>query len=249
MPDPVVIVGAGASGLACAEALAGSARTIVVDRLAAHGADLHATAIRWDGRAVLTVGPAGAAAIPAAALVIATGTRPLSRAELGIAGSRPAGVLPAPAACELAADGRFAPARPVVIGGGRWAARAVAALLEAAAGMVTVVAPDGVLVPLGGQALIAVHEGLTPLAIRGDPQVERLECDRAAFDCDAVVLAHGLAPIRNVDGAVAARPRAVYAQPDADPAGDAASHAAGRAAARAALALTGSAATLGPWSS
>lgn len=249
MADPVVIVGAGTSGLACTEALAGHAPTVVIDRLPVPGADLRATAIRWDGRAVTAVGPAGAAEIPAAALVIATGTRPLGRAELGIAGSRPAGVLPAPAACELAADGRFAPARPVVIGGGRWAARAVAALLEAGVSTVEVVAPDGVLVPLGGPAQVVVHEGLTPRAIHGDPHVEHLECAGGAFDCDAVVLAHGLAPIRNVEGAVDGGPRTVSAQPAADPADDTASHAAGRAAARAALALTGRAATIGPWSS
>ncbi len=246
MSDPIAIVGAGASGLACAEALAGLVRTVVVERGPAPGADVRATAIRWDGRALLAMGPSGPVEIAAAGLVIATGTRPLGRAALGLAGSRPQGVLPAPAACELAAHGLFTPSNPVVIGGGRWAARAVARLLEASPA-VTVVAPDGLLVPIDAPAV--VHEGLTPLAVRGDPRVERLECADASFECDGVVLAHGLVPVRNVEGAVHRGERTAYAQPTVDPPSGAASRAAGVDAALTALAITGGAATIGPWSS
>jgi thioredoxin reductase len=244
--DTIAIVGAGASGRACAAALAGRARTVLVERGAAPDADVRATAIRWDGRALLAMGRSGPVEIGAAALVIATGTRPLGPAELGLTGTRPAGVLPAPAACELAADGRFHPVRPVVIGGGRWAARAVGALLAAGAEALTVVVPAGILVPIDESASVAIHERLTPLAVRGDLRVERLDCDGAAFDCDAIVLAHGLVPIRNVDSAVDGGERVVYAQPLVDPPSAAASQAAGR---EAALALTGGAATIGPWSS
>jgi thioredoxin reductase len=242
--DAIAIVGAGASGLACAEALAGQAQTVVVDRGPATGADVRATAIRWNGRALLVMGPSGPVEIAAAALVIATGARPLGRAELGLAGTRPAGVLPAPAACELAAHGLFRPSNPVVIGGGRWAARAVAALVDTGAA-VTVVAPDGLLVPI--EAAVAVHERLQPLAVRGDPQIGRLECDGAAVDCDGLVLAHGLTPVRNLDGAVHGGERTVYAHPTVDPPSGAASRAAGEDAAGAALAITGDAATIGPW--
>jgi len=244
VPDAIAIVGAGAGGMACAETLAGRARTVVVERRPEPVADVRATAIRWDGRVLLAMGPSGPVEIAAAALVIATGCRPLGRAELSLAGTRPAGVLPAPAACELVEQGLFRPSSPVVIGGGRWAARAAAALVEAGAA-VTVVAPDGLLVPI--DASVAVHERLTPLAVRGDPHVERLECDGAAFECDGVVLAHGLVPIRNVDGAVYGGERTVYAQPTADPPSEAASRKAGEDAARAALAITGGAATIGPW--
>jgi hypothetical protein len=247
--EPVAVVGAGASGQACAQALAGRARTVVVDRGPAAVADVRATAIRWDGRALLAVGPAGAVEIAAAALVIATGTRPLGAAELGLTGARPEGVLAAPAACELAAAGRFAPARPVVIGGGRWAARAVVALLAAGAAAVTVVAPAGLVVPLERSGRVALHERLAPVAVRGRERVERLECDGASFDCDSIVLANGLVPVRNVDGAVEGGERTVYAQAGVDPPSEAASRAAGEAAARAALALTGGEATIGPWSS
>ena len=246
MPEAIAIVGAGASGLACAEALAGRARAVVVDRVPAGALDVRATAIRWDGRVLLAMARSGPVEIEAAALVIATGARPLGPAELGLAGTRPAGVLPAPAACELAAAGRFAPSRPVVVGGGGWAARAVAALAGTGAA-VTVVAPDGALLPMDGAA--AVHERLTPLAVRGAPQVERLECGGAAFDCDALVLAHGLVPIRNVDGAVDRGGRTAYAQPTVDPPSEEASRAAGEDAARAALAIAAGEATIGPWSS
>lgn len=244
MHDAIAIVGAGASGLACAEALAGRAQTVVVDRRPAPGADVRATAIRWDGRDLLAMGPSGPVEIAAAALVIATGARPLGRADLVLAGTRPAGVLPAPAACELAAHGLFRPSNPVVIGGGRWAARALAALVETGAA-VTVVAPDGLLVPI--EAAVAVHERLTPLAVMGDPRVERLECEGGAFDCDAIVLAHGLVPIRNVDGAVHGGERTAYAQPTLDPPSEVGSRTAGENAARRALAITGGAATIGPW--
>jgi Pyridine nucleotide-disulphide oxidoreductase len=246
MPDTIAIVGAGASGAACAQALAGLARTVVVERRPGPDADVRATAIRWDGRALLAVGAAGPVEIAAAALVVATGAHPLGRAELGLAGTRPNGVLPAPAACELAEHGLFRPSRPVVIGGGRWAARATAALAEMGAA-VTVVAPEGLLVAM--ETAIAVHERLTPLAVRGDPQVERLECEGAAFECDGIVLAHGLVPVRNVDGAVCRGERTVYAQPTADPPSGAASQTAGEDAARGALAITAGAATIGPWSS
>ena len=122
-------------------------------------------------------------------------------------------------------------------------------LLTAGAAAVTIVAPAGLLLPVAAWPRIAVHERITPLAVRGDPQVERLECDGAEFDCDAVVLAHGLAPVRNVDGAVSDGLRTVYAQPLDDPPTAAGSQRAGAEAARAAVAITEAQATITPWSS
>ena len=247
MASVVAIVGAGEVGLACARELAGRIGTVVVDRSLVAGADHEATAILWDGAVLLAMGPSGSVEIAAHALVIATGTRPLGRAELGLVGTRPAGVLSAPAACELAEQGLVRAARPAVIGGGDWAGRAVTALVGAGAEHVTVVAPDGILTPLPPSDRITVHEGLAPLSVGGDPQVERLECDGATLDCDAIVLAHGLAPVRNVDGAVSKGVRTVYAQPLDDPRTEGGARRAGAEAARAALALTGGQATIGPW--
>jgi hypothetical protein len=109
------------------------------------------------------------------------------------------------------------------------------------------VVPEGLLVPIDGAR--AVHEGLTPVAVSGGTHVERLECDGAAFDCDAVVLAHGLVPVRNVEGAIDDGERTVYAQPTVDPPSRAAARTAGDDAARAALAIAADEATIGPWSS
>lgn len=247
MASAVAIVGAGEAGLACARELAGRAHAVVIDRGSVKGADHEATAIRWDGAVLLAMGPAGPLEVAAGALVIATGTQPLGRAELGLVGTRPAGVLSAPAACDLAEQGLLRPTRPAVIGAGDWAARAVAALVASGAEHVTVVAPDGILTPLPPSGPITIHAGLAPLSVAGDPQVERLECDGAVFDCDAVVLAHGLAPVRNVDGAVSEGVRTVYAQPVDDPRTEDGARRAGAEAAQAALALTGGQATIGPW--
>src|SRR5437763_3564181 len=103
VPDAVAVVGAGITGLACAEALRGHAHVTIVDRVpvaggvhgweAAETVDLAGrcgarmllgeTAVRWDGAELLIIGQDGPRRLAAAALVIATGTRPLGRAELG----------------------------------------------------------------------------------------------------------------------------------------------------------------------
>ena len=124
----MVVVGAGATGLACAVSLPRDVRAVVVDRIPvcggvlgwrhpetrrleaaarAAGAErmLGVTATVWDGSELLTIGPEGPRRIRADALVIAAGCRPRHRAELGLAGSRPAGVVPATVACHLAETG------------------------------------------------------------------------------------------------------------------------------------------------
>src|SRR5262249_8117927 len=62
-------------------------------------------AIGWDGHELLVVGQDGARRVAADALVVATGARPLGRAEAGIEGGRPAGILAATVACHLAENG------------------------------------------------------------------------------------------------------------------------------------------------
>lgn len=248
----VAVVGAGIAGLACAARLGGDARVHVLDRIPvaggvhgweapetraleraarAAGCELHlgVTAIRWEGGVLVAVGPEGVLRVEAAALVVAAGARPRTRAELGLAGDRPAGLLPAPVACHLAENGLLAGRRPCVVGGGDWAARACARLLGAGAREVTAVAPGGVLRPL--PAGVRVLEGLEPAAVEGGPRVRALHAGGVRVDCDAVVLAHGLVPLRNVDGAVWDGPAAVFAQPCADPGSVAAARAAGERAA------------------
>ena len=259
----VAIVGAGITGLACAAELAPGERVEVFDRLPVAGGvhgwrasetvalqraalragatlRLGVTAIRWEHGQLLAVGPDGVHRLDAAALVVAAGTRPLTRAELGLAGGRPAGVVPAPVACHLAENGLLAGRRPCVVGGGDWAHRACDELLAAGAAAVTVLAPDGLrrAMPDGAD----VVEGLPPTAIEGGPRVTALLAGEKRIGCDAVVLAHGLAPLRNVDGAVWDAPNVVYAQPLDDPATVAGALAAGLGAAAEVRSLLGSAA-------
>jgi hypothetical protein len=254
MPDTVAIVGAGLTGLACARSLPEGIRPVVVDRVPvpggvhgwdndetraattaaeARGAVLHLgeTAIRWDGEELLVMGQDGARRIPARALVVAAGSRPLGRAELGLAGPRPAGILAATVACHLSETGLLAGHRPAVVGGGDWAARAVGALLYAGAERVQVVAPEGILRPFPGSPAVTVGTG-APVAVEGAVRVSALRLHGGErVECDALILAHGLAPLRNVDGAVWEGPRTVYAQPAGDPTTVAAAQRAGSAAA------------------
>ena len=247
-----VVVGAGLTGLACAADLAPDMRVDVLDRIPvtggvhgwraaetvsltrtarAGGAVLHlgVTAIRWEDGVLTGVGPEGVLRVAAGVLVIAAGSRPLTRAELMLTGDRPAGVVPAPVACHLAENGLPVGLRPCVVGGGDWAHRAAHDLLAAGARDVTVVAPDGLLRPMPARARCL--EGLYPTAIEGALRVTALVAKGQRIECDAVVLAHRLAPLRNVDGAVWEAPATVFAQPLDDPADAAGAARAGAVAA------------------
>lgn len=259
----VAVVGAGLTGLACAAGLAADGRVEVLDRIPVTGGvhgwrapetraltaaatragvvlHLGVTAIRWEDGVLVGVGSEGVVRCAAEALVVAGGSRPLTRAELALAGPRPAGVLPAPVACHLAENGLPAGRRACVLGGGDWAHRAAHELL-AAGSRVTVVAPEGLLRPMPGG--VEVREGLVPEGVEGAARVTALLADGERIECDAVVLAHGLAPLRNVDGAVWEAPGVVFAQPLADPMTAAAAREAGeRAAADVRALLAGEAA-------
>ena len=232
----VAIVGAGVTGLACAAALGRSA--VVVDRIPvcggilgfdhahtrrletaarAAGSVLHLgeTAITWDGAELVTMGQDGVRRIRAGSLVIASGARPRNRAELRIEGDRTHGVVSATVACHLAETGVIVGRRPAIVGDGDWAQRAEHELRDAGAEPVRVT----------GRAL----------EIRGGDRVAELVCDDGRIACDAVVLADGLVPLRNVDGAVVDGIRTIYAQPCDDHGSIAGAEQAGRDAARAAL--------------
>jgi hypothetical protein len=264
MADVVAVIGAGITGLECAASLPAGIRPVVVDRIPvpggvhgwsnaetraaaasarACGAVLHLgeTGVRWDGQELLVMGQDGARRIRARALVIAAGSRPLGRAELGIAGPRPAGILAATVACHLSETGLLVGRRPAVLGAGDWAARAVAELLHAGAERIEVIAPSGWLRPLPESPAVTVRTGVAA-AVEGAARVSAVQlAGGARVECDALVLAHGLTPLRNVDGAVWQGERTVYAQPDADPMTVADARFAGRAAAREVAAMLESA--------
>jgi len=258
--DRVVVVGAGITGLACADALRGEADVTVVDRVpvpgGAHGWEapettdlvegcgarlvLGETAIRWDGQELVVIGQDGARRLPAAALVIATGTRPLGRAELGITGPRPAGVVAATVATHLAENGLLVGRRPVVVGGGDWARRATRHLLQEGAELVTVVAHGVVATELRRREGVRVFQDADVVAVAGAERVTGVQlASGEEVACDALVLAHGTVPLRNVDGAVWDGERTVYAQPLADPASVDGARSAGADAAKAVRSLLG----------
>ena len=161
------------------------------------------------------MGQDGVRRIRADSLVIASGARPRNRAELRIDGDRTHGVVSATVACHLAETGVVVGRRPAIVGDGDWAQRAELELRHAGAEPVRA----------RGRAL----------EIRGGDRVAELICDDGRIACDAVVLADGLVPLRNVDGAVADGIRTVYAQPCDDRGSIAGAEEAGRRAARAAL--------------
>ncbi len=85
---------------------------------------------------------------------------------------------------------------------------------------------------------MTVLPGARPAAVGGRPRIEHVElAGGERVECDALVLAHGVVPLRNVDGAVWDGPRTVYAQPLADPASVEGARSAGSEAARAVRSL------------
>jgi pyruvate/2-oxoglutarate dehydrogenase complex dihydrolipoamide dehydrogenase (E3) component len=240
----IVVAGSGTAGLACAAALAGDVETTLVERLPVIGgehwdepriAELRAEAeragvrmlpgcqvLRSTGERVLVVGVT-TAELPADALVVATGHRPMTAAEAGIAGPRLAGVLPATVALHLLEHGVLLGRRPLVLGPGGLADEAAAHLRAAGAEDVALL-NDGRILRLEGSARVEAA------------WIERHGAEPERVEADAVVLARGRIPYRNVDGAVLPAPGVVFAQPRTEPRDGPEVEAAGRAAAAEALA-------------
>jgi D-hydroxyproline dehydrogenase subunit alpha len=237
----VRMVGASAAGLALAGELATRGPVTVVDRLPAVGGVLGyehpsiralaaaapgvarllaTTVLRWRGDAGLVAGPDGIRWLSARRLVYAGGTRPATRAELGIAGPRPAGVLSATVALHLLEAGVLLGRRVAVLGGGHWA-RTVGALLAAQPCETIAVTPAGEPAFDGAGEHLA---GWRATALDGVARVTAVTLasedgapDGAALriPCDAVVLAAPGRPLRNVDGAVLPGSAGVtFVQPD-----------------------------------
>jgi hypothetical protein len=213
MSTPVIVVGAGPSGLGCALALASALPVVVVERIpvlggtagwdhpslracAERAADLGVTfrlgesALRWDGRSLLITGPGTCATLNAEHLFYAGGLRPATAAALKLTGDRPAGILPATVVEHLLQAGVPLWRTVVVIGEGHWAgtiARKARRLGSAGRDRVT--------------AIRLVYD---------DPSGQR----QLELACDGIVLAEQPVPNRNIDGAVLTGAQDVtYVQP------------------------------------
>lgn len=235
----VLVVGAGIAGLAAAAELGGDARVLAVDRLPAVGGVLGyedprvrsltreavaagasfllgTTALRWSGSRLLTAGPGGIAWIAARGLIVAGGNRPSTQAELGIAGERLAGILPATVAVHLMEAEVQLGTTVAVIGTGDWACRAATALRRQHAGIVAVSLPGEAPPDFGDERWLE----WTPLQVDGTSRVERLtlakEGQERAIPCSAVILGARPRPLRNVDGAVWDGPGVTFIQPSTD---------------------------------
>jgi NADPH-dependent 2,4-dienoyl-CoA reductase/sulfur reductase-like enzyme len=152
---------------------------------------------------VHTLGIDGASAVPVKALVLATGTRPQTRAELGIGGDRGAGVTPGSAAVHFLDSGLLLGRNPVVVGGGELAHHLCNSLLRKGARQVTSVT-DG---PRNGSwPRVTAFDDARVVRVNGFPRVHSvvIETYRGAQEVttDAVILASGRVPMRNIEGAL-----------------------------------------------
>jgi NADPH-dependent 2,4-dienoyl-CoA reductase/sulfur reductase-like enzyme len=236
----VVIVGAGVAGLAAAAELAPRARVTVLDRLPAVGGvlgsehrlvralereataagatlTLGTTGARWEDGRLLVAGPDGIRRVAADMLVYAGGTRPSTLAEGPVFGSRLAGVLPAPVAERLLDAEVLLGHRVVVAGGGHWA-RVVLERLARQPCAVTFAAEDPRVAAGGAPGAPELIFGWRLSAVNGRARIGEAVLERGGrrmhVACDALVLAGGERPLRNVDGAVFdPAPGVAYIQP------------------------------------
>jgi NADPH-dependent 2,4-dienoyl-CoA reductase/sulfur reductase-like enzyme len=236
------VVGAGQSGLLAARFLAErEVRTTLVERLPAAGGQepegptevslarsaarsgvelkLGTLALRWDGARLTTLGIEGADALAVDALMVASGTRPATRGELDVAGDRCAGILPATAAIHLIEAGVLPGHRPVVYGGGELAARCAELLLAAGADEITLVSPDPPTARMpAGARLIG---GWRIASAHGNPRLSRLTlalgAAREPIAADALLLAVGRIPMRNIEGTASDPVAVVPCYSSADP--------------------------------
>lgn len=212
-PD-LAIVGGGPGGLAVAAEVSARRHVVLIERerslggaigaddarvsalLTAceeHGVELltGTTATGWDNEGLRVATSAERGVIEVPDVVLATGTRPSTPAELRITGSRPAGIFATPAALRLLRAGVVLGRRAIVIGAG-WSAGAAATRLRAQGATVTALSPeefttgDAAVVGRGRVAAVAIGTGRA----------------RREIECDVIVFADDLQPRRNIDGAL-----------------------------------------------
>jgi D-hydroxyproline dehydrogenase subunit alpha len=221
----IAVVGAGITGLSAALGLARSGHAVrVIDRVPVAGGVLgHTdslvtdlagrctrsgitwllgeTALRWRQDQLLVAGPPGIRWIPAQHVVVCTGYRPATLAELGITGARLSGVLPASAAVHLLESGAHLGQRPVVIGDGWWSER-VCTRLDRKVRVTAVSADATARLSFAAQT----WPGWRPTRLRGTDRVTGVHVERDGLTqliaCDSVIVGQSHIPYRNIDGAL-----------------------------------------------
>jgi pyruvate/2-oxoglutarate dehydrogenase complex dihydrolipoamide dehydrogenase (E3) component len=234
----VVVAGAGQHGMRCATLLArAGAEVTIVERLSAPGGRdpersageiagsaarsgvrllVDTLALQFGGTFVEVLSTDGLSRLPCDALVVATGSRPASRAELAITGDRCAGVVPGPAALRLTWAGVLLGHRPLIAGSGELALQLAMAQLGAGASTV------GLTMPAGARQApdvgIRVYDGYRVLSVHGAIRVEKAilsnELESILVQTDALILAAGLRPLRNIEGAIEQREGVFFCQPN-----------------------------------
>ena len=139
--------------------------------------------------------------------MVATGARPAARAELRITGDRCAGVVPGPTALRLTRARVLLGHRPLIAGSGEFALRCARQQLAAGASAVSLTMPAGARRAPGagirvfaGYRVVSVHG-----AIRVDSAVLRDERESVQVQADALIMAAGLRPLRNIEGTLEQR--------------------------------------------
>jgi D-hydroxyproline dehydrogenase subunit alpha len=178
-------------------------------------------AIRWDGERVTMVGQ-DSRVQTARVLVVATGHRPQTRGELSIGGDRCGGVLPGTVAMHLMDRGVTIGHRPLVVGEGSLALALARQLIQRGGEVHLALPSAGVLSQRGHDMFtdsVGVHRyiGAVPIWVSGENRVGSVRLrwgDGRVLDvvCDALILAHGRIPYRNVDGAIFDAPGVLFAQ-------------------------------------
>lgn len=240
----VMVAGSGRCGLHTARILAANGiKVTVVERLPESGGQeperdarrLHRAARRAGAEFMLgtlavayrngrvdTLGVQGAQSTAVRCLVLATGTRPQTRAELGIGGDRGAGVMPGSAALHFLDSGLLMGKSPVVIGHGELALHLGETLLARGAHEVTSVASQ----PRIGQwpKVIRRLDDASVVSVQGFPRVRSATVAAAEgtldISTDSVILASGRVPMRNVEGAIFPGPNVVDCFSAGDPKAD-----------------------------
>ncbi len=220
----IAVVGAGPSGLGCANELARNHDVILIDRLPVVGGEsgwretsvlqyeskahelgilfeLGSMAIRWDGDNLLIVGPLGTKEIAVDHLFFAGGVRPATSAEIGISGDRPAGVIPASVALHLLESEVQLWKNAIVIGDGQLAHKVISAITHYGGSCTNIIAE-----PTETNTNNRQITNARKMKVHGTARVDKFECEvdgeNLQFECDGIILAGPLIPNRNLEGAL-----------------------------------------------